>query len=327
MLTPTSKLFLPVSGASLFLAVAYRMLTGDLLGTVLFLMVAVVSFLLGVMLSSIRENEYAPAVAPNAPPPAVRPVAVAPLPGGGGWPILGGLSVALVMLGLIEHSLFTWAGVLVAMVAGAGWLARAASESTGRQISLLPLGLPVLGLTTIASVMYFMSRILLYVSETASWVFALLVAVVIMVGATIAALRPRISGRTLASVLADGSLLMVGGGVYAAVEGERHIEVHSEEHAGEAGLVRVEAENVTFKGDTITLKADTEVEIQLDNNDRDIQHNITILGQDPSRPIFRGQLVTGVATATYTFHSPPPGEYKFQCDIHPAQMKGTVKVA
>ena len=39
-----------------------------------------------------------------------------------------------------------------------------------------------------------------------------------------------------------------------------------------------------------------------------------------------GGLVTGVATVTYTFHSPPAGEYRFQCDVHPAQMKGTVKV-
>ena len=64
---------------------------------------------------------------------------------------------------------------LLAVSAGAGWLARATSESTGRSISLLPIGLPMLGLATIASVMYFMSRVLLAVSETASWVIALLV--------------------------------------------------------------------------------------------------------------------------------------------------------
>jgi plastocyanin len=34
-----------------------------------------------------------------------------------------------------------------------------------------------------------------------------------------------------------------------------------------------------------------------------------------------------VATVTYTFHAPPPGEYNFQCDVHPGQMKGKVKVA
>ena len=326
MFTQTSKLFLPLAGVALFLAAVYKVLTGDLLGGVLYLMVAAVAFVLGVMLSTVRENEYAPAMAGDAPPPAVRPVYVRPLPGGGGWPVLAGVSFGLVMLGLIQHPLFTWAGVLLALTAGAGWLARAASETTGRAISLLPIGLPVLGLATIASVMYFMSRVLLAVSETASWVIALLVGMVLLGVASIAAVRPNITGRTLAAVLAIGTVVMVGGGVFAAAVGERHIEPHAEEHAGDAGLVQLGAKDVTFEHDTITLKADTEVEIQFDNNDRDIQHNITILGQDPSRPVFRGQLVTGVATVTYTFHAPPAGEYKFQCDVHPGQMKGTVKV-
>jgi plastocyanin len=327
MFTPTSKLFLPVAAVALFLGAAYKILTGDLLGSVLFLMVGVVAFLLGIMLSTVRENEYAPAVPSNAPPPTVRAVAVAPLPGGGGWPVVGGVALALVMLGLIEHPLFTWAGVLLGLVAGAGWLARAASESTGRPISLLPIGLPVLGLTTIASVMFCLSRILLTVPEQASTAIALAVAVLIMGGASLAALRPSISGRSLAALLAVGSLLMVGGGVAAAARGERKVETHAEKVAGsEAGLVQVKAEGVTFKTDTITLKANADVEIRFDNNDRDVQHNIDILGQDPAKPVFRGQLVSGVATATYKFHAPGPGEYKFQCDVHPAQMKGTVKV-
>jgi len=326
MFTQTSKLFLPVAGAAAFLAAAYHILTRDVFGGVLYLMVAAVAFVLGVMLSTVRENEYAPVVAPDAPPPVVRPVYVRPVPGGGGWPVLAGVSVGLVMIGLIEHPLFTWAGVLVAITAGTGWLTRSAAESTGRAISLMPIGLPMLSLATIASVMYFMSRVLLAVSETASWVIALLVGVVILGVASVAAVRPNISGRTLAAVLAIGSVVMVGGGVFAAAVGERHIEPHSEAHAGDAALVQLGAKDISFDHDTITLAADTDVEIRFDNNDRDIQHNITILGQDPSRPIFRGQLVTGVATATYTFHSPPAGEYRFQCDIHPTQMRGTVKV-
>lgn len=325
MFTQTSKLFLPVAGVALFLGAVYKIMSGDVLGGVLYLMVAAAAFLLGVMLSTVRENEYAPVVAGNA-PPVVRPVQVRPLPGGGGWPVMAGVSVGLVMVGLIEHPLFTWAGVLLALMAGAGWLARAASETTGRAISLMPIGLPVLGLTTIASVMFFMSRVLLAVPETASWIIAFLVAVVVLGSASIAAVRPSISGRTLAAALAIGSVVLVGAGVVAASVGERDIEAHSEEHAGDAGLVQLAAKGVAFEHDTITLKADADVEIQFDNNDRDIQHNIAILGQDPTTPVFRGQLVTGVATATYKFHAPAAGEYKFQCDVHPSQMKGTVKV-
>lgn len=327
MFTPTSKVFLPVAGGALFLAAVYKILSGDLLGGVLYLMVGTLAFLLGVMLSTVRENEYAPVVAPDAPPPDVRPVVTAPLPGGGGWPVVGAVALGMVMLGLIFHPLFTWGGLIVGLAAAGGWMARAASEANGRQISLLPLGLPVLGLAAIASVMYFLSRILLAVTETTSWVIALAVAVVIMVFASIAAVRPNISGRALAALLALGTVLMIAGGIVAAAVGEREIEHHAEHHGGEAALVQLAAENTTFSREEITLAADTEVEIRLDNNDRDIQHNLTILGQDPSQPIFRGQLVTGVATVTYSFHAPGPGEYRFQCDVHPTQMQGTVRVA
>jgi plastocyanin len=325
--TPTSKVFLPVAGVALLLGALYKILTGDLLGGVLYLLVGTVAFLLGVMLSSVRENETAPVMAPDAPPPAVRPVAVAPLPGGGAWTPVAALAIGLFLVGLVGHAAFTWAGVVVAMAAAAGWMARAASETTGRQISLLPLGLPVLGLFAIGSVMFFLSRILLAVTETTSWIIALAVAVVILGIASLAAVRPNISSRALTASLAIGSLAMIGGGVVAAAIGERHIEQHSEEHAGEAGLVQIEAEGTTFSTDTITLAANAEVEIRFDNNDRNVQHNISILGEDPTRPVFRGELVTGVATATYSFHAPGPGEYRFQCDVHPAQMKGTVRIA
>ena len=133
MFTPTSKLFLPVAGVALFLGAVYKIMhrRPPRLGAVPDGRRRWRSCS-GVMLSTVRENEYAPVVAADAPPPAVRAVAVAPLPGGGGWTVVGGVSFGLVMLGLIEHPLFTWAGVLLAMAAGAGWLARAASESTGR---------------------------------------------------------------------------------------------------------------------------------------------------------------------------------------------------
>ena len=84
MFTPTSKVFLPIAGGALLLAAVYKILTGDLLGGVLYLMAGTVSFLLGIMLSSVRENEYAPVVPADAPPPTVRPVLTAPLPGAGG---------------------------------------------------------------------------------------------------------------------------------------------------------------------------------------------------------------------------------------------------
>ena len=326
MLTPTSKVFLPVSGVALLLGAIYKILTGDVLGGTLFLMVAAVAFVLGVMLSTVRENEVAPVVAADAPPPGVRAVAVAPLPGGGAWAVAGALALGLVVLGLVLHPLFTAAGALVGLAAGAGWLARAASESTGRPISLLPVGLPVMGLFTIASVIFFMSRILLTVPKEASTAIALVVAVLILGTASMFAVRPEISGRAIVAALAIGGLVMIGGGVAAAARGERKTEKHAGEPAGGAAAVPVKAQAVAFDRQEIALKADADVAIRFTNNDKAVQHNIDIFDQDPAKPLFKGDLVTGVSTVTYTFHAPPPGTYNFQCDVHPT-MKGTVKVA
>lgn len=327
MLTPTAKVFLPVSGAALLLGAIFKILSGDVLGGALYLTVAVVAAVLGVALTSVRENEVAPVVPADAGGPTVRPVLVAPVPGGGPWAAVAAAASGLVLLGLIEDSRFAWAGILIGLVAAVGWISRASAESTGRAVDLMPIGLPVLGLAFIASVMYFVSRVLLAVPEAASTAIALGVAVVIMVVASYAAVRPRVGGYTLATILALGAVVMVGGGIYAAAVGEREIEVHGEEHGGEAGLVQLKAENTAFAQKEITLAANQEVEVRLDNNDRGVQHNFALYGADPAKPLFRGQLVSGVATVTYRFMAPGPGEYKFQCDVHPSQMSGTVKVA
>jgi plastocyanin len=53
-----------------------------------------------------------------------------------------------------------------------------------------------------------------------------------MAAGTLFALRPQISGRTMAVALAVGGLLMFAGGLVAAAVGERTIE-HHEEHDSE----------------------------------------------------------------------------------------------
>ncbi len=323
MLTPTSKVFLPVSGVALLLAVVYKILTGDVLGGILFLMVGVAAFLLGVMLSTVRENEYAPPVPADAPPPGVRAVAVAPVPGGGGWAPVAAVALGLVVLGLIFDPLFTAAGALVGLAAAVGWLARASSESTGRPISLMPIGLPVMGLVTIASVIFFMSRILLAVPKNASTIIAIAVGILILAVASLFSLKPDISSRAIVAALAVGAVVMVGGGVAAAAHGERKAEKPAGEEAGGTPAVKVKAQSVAFVETQITLKADSDVKIAFTNADKGIQHNIEITGSDPSQSIFKGDLVTGPATTTYSFHSPPPGTYSFHCDVHPT-MKGTI---
>jgi len=326
VLTPPSRIFLPISGASLLLGMVYGAFTGDWLGISLYLLLVGIAGFAGTVVAGFRVNEVAPWVAPDADPPAYHAVTPVPLPAGGAWSFTAALAVTLVLLGLVIGPLPAYFGLGLGFVTVGGWLARVSADTTGRQINLLPIGIPVLGLFCIASLMFFMSRILLAVPEQASTLIALTVAVSILALATLLALRPTISARTMVSVLGVAGILMIVGGLVAATAGERKIEHHGE--VAEAAAATLVAKNIAFDHKELSLPANTEVDVDFKNADKGIPHNVAIYaGADSTAPVvFKGDILAGPAETKYHFTSPPPGDYHFQCDVHP-NMSGTVKVA
>jgi hypothetical protein len=248
VLTQPSRIFLPVAGASLVVGFAYGAFTGDWLGISLYLLLMTVAGFAGVVVAGFRVNDAPEWIAPDADPPAYHEVVRSPLPGGGAWPFTAGLAVTLLLLGLVVGPLPAYFGIGLGVVTVAGWLAQVSSDTTGRQINLLPIGIPVLGLFCIASLMFFMSRILLAVPEEASTFIALAVAITILGTASTLALRPRISSRTMVAALGVAGMLMVGGGLVAAAAGERKIEHHGEaaEEGHAPGAVEVMAKDIAF---------------------------------------------------------------------------------
>ncbi len=90
--------------------------------------------------------------------------------------------------------------------------------------------------------------------------------------------------------------------------------------------LQVAAENIAFDTDTIELPADTAATIVFDNRDAGVQHNIAIYEDDTlATVLFKGDLITGADTIEYRIPPLPPGEYFFQCDVHP-NMNGVVVV-
>ena len=327
VLTQPSRIFLPVSVAGLLLSVAYGAFTGDWLVTTLYLLLAGVAGFAGVAVAGFRVNDAPDWVAPDADPPAYHEVPRAPLPAGGAWPCTAALAVTLILVGFVVSPVVSYFGIGVGLATIAGWLARVSADTTGREINLLPVGLPVLGLFCIGALMFFMSRILLAVPEQASTLIALLVALAILGLATLLALRPTISGRTMITVLTIASVLMVGGGLVAAAAGERHIEHHGGE-AAHGEIAELEAKEIAFDLTELEFPANAEAELLLKNDDKGILHNVSIYaGADAAAPpILKGDFVAGGSDITYHFSTPAPGEYYFQCDIHP-NMNGTAHVA
>jgi plastocyanin len=92
------------------------------------------------------------------------------------------------------------------------------------------------------------------------------------------------------------------------------------------GGITVVAQNIAFDTQTIELPPDAVATITFDNRDAGTPHNISIYSDESlGETLFPGEIVTGPATIPYEVGPFPPGEYYFQCDVHP-NMNGTVTV-
>ena len=98
--------------------------------------------------------------------------------------------------------------------------------------------------------------------------------------------------------------------------------------AGQATTVDISAQNLKFDKDTITVPAGAQVTVNFNNKDSGVPHNVAFYtDSSAATPIYKGQIVTGPTTTTYTFTAPStPGTYFFRCDPHPTQMTGSFVV-
>jgi plastocyanin len=224
------------------------------------------------------------------------------------------------------------------------------SREVRRRVSLgfiLPIG----ALLGIGVLVFAFSRILLALdADVAPWV-ALLFAVNILVGCALAAALPgRRSFAFLGTVLVA---TIIGGGIAGAVVGEAPVhslveEGHeapeptgpptapptgeptgepTEEPTGPPpeGPAAIVAEGIAFDTDELRFPPESEVGLRFVNRDTGIPHNVAIYESQGGEPIFQGEIITGPAETDYTFTTPAPGEYYFQCDVHP-NMSGSVAV-
>ena len=88
-------------------------------------------------------------------------------------------------------------------------------------------------------------------------------------------------------------------------------------------------EGLTFTEDELTAPADTEITVEY-LNDTPVPHNIHFFMGDSAsaESLAQTDIVSGPgATESVTFTTPAePGDYFFQCDVHPIDMTGSLVV-
>jgi plastocyanin len=197
----------------------------------------------------------------------------------------------------------------------------------GRGPRLPAIAYPVLSLLFAAILVWSFSRVLLAVDKTQSVIIAILMAVNILVGSALVAYGRRVKGRPLAFpfLVVAAAILVVSGVVSAVAVGDR---APGKEEAGPTQAVALSAADIAFDTKTLTLTAGAKVTLTFDNKDTGVPHNVVITqDQAGAQVLFHGDIITGPATATYSFVAPPPGGYFFHCEVHPTTMTGTVAVS
>jgi plastocyanin len=201
---------------------------------------------------------------------------------------------------------------------------------------ILPIAIPVGSLIVIGIVLFIMSRVLLGVPHALATPIALLVAVAILLLFTYLATGADISRGQIFGGIAVLTLMGAASAPYLVLVGERmaeSIRVSQEEAASHnTGLPPNEAELVAkgslnvFDKTKITLSGEGPFVIHFNNQDPGLLHNWALYQSKGGAPIYQGANVTGPAAITYSFPPPAPGDYYYQCDIHPTTMMGTATV-
>jgi len=192
-----------------------------------------------------------------------------------------------------------------------------------RESLLLPILMPIGILLVILVLAVGFSRILLSLTASGATAVALLTATVIVVFASMAALRTRLKGGALVAVVAGilGLTLFFGGTVLVFAGGPTE-----QSATAKAVVVHITAKDALFTETAITVPAGVPIVIDFDNQDVGVQHNVEVFdGPDSKAPVLMdGEVITGSLKTMYEVAPLEAGSYYFMCKIHPTTMTGTI---
>jgi plastocyanin len=192
----------------------------------------------------------------------------------------------------------------------------------------LPVVVPFGALLLIAAVTIGISRILLSVPAEVAVIIALAISLNVMGACAYIASRPQEARNSWAELLIVVTYPILIGVVLANLglgEGAATAQEPAKGGAPVAAAGAIVAEGIAFSTDKLTVPAD-DPKIEFTNNDPPAtQHNIGVYDKQGGKELFEGDVIPGGQTATYDLSGLKPGEYYFQCDIHPG-MNGTLTI-
>ena len=205
------------------------------------------------------------------PPPGVH------MPGPSPWPFFAPIGATLVLFGLIFSSILILGGVILFVIAAAGWLRDAGKEY--RSTEAVGHAIPE---TRDPSKAW---------PRRLSPIFAAVIALSVL------------------ATLAPVGLSYLNG-LTPATPGPSAIAVPAEPEISASSIT-------SFDTGTLVVPAARPFQLTFDNNHAGVPHNVQILEAQGGASIFDGEEITGVASITYDVPAIPQGDFFFLCRIHP----------
>ncbi|MEY3801863.1 MAG: hypothetical protein RLZZ51_145 [Actinomycetota bacterium] len=146
------------------------------------------------------------------------------------WPLVTGIGVVFLALGLVISSLVFFVGIVILLAALAEWMVQSWSEraskdanynASARKRLLNPIEFPVLAALGLGIVIFSFSRIMLTVDKSVGAVLFIVAGALVLIAGTLFAIKPNMRRSLGAAVCVLGALGIVAGGVVSAVSGER----------------------------------------------------------------------------------------------------------
>lgn len=97
--------------------------------------------------------------------------------------------------------------------------------------------------------------------------------------------------------------------------------------AAGATVLDLTARNIAFDKASLSAPANVPLTVHFDNEDAGVPHDVAIMrGSATGEQVFRGKIITGVASTDYQVPPLPAGTYTVICVVHPTSMIATLTV-
>ncbi|HEX8581219.1 MAG TPA: hypothetical protein VF640_02770 [Acidimicrobiales bacterium] len=264
MLTTGTKLLFGLAMAALVAAWVYGLSTGgdpvgvlsagikggvgERLGYTILGSVALLAGFLGCVVAAFRDAdpEAQAAVVGVEVPPATPPA------GASAWPVVGAFGVLLAAIGLVVGAPLFLAGVGVVAITLIEWMVQAwADRATGdpevnrtlRNRVMMPIEIPAIAVLAIGALVLGVSRVFIALSAVGATVAAIAVASMILLVASLLAVRPRVGANLVAALAVGGGLAVAVGGIVGAAVGPHEVDHHEGEVTDDGGAGEVQPED------------------------------------------------------------------------------------